>query len=204
MIGVGLTSLLMNPLGDLAMQPGQVGEQVELFSVEQLDNQRISQGFRGPAVCRIVGITYRQLDYWARTDLVGPSLRAASGSGSQRSYSFADLVTLKVVKRLLDAGVSLQNIRVAVEHLRARGVRDLAQITLISDGVSIYECQGPDDIGDLLRGGQGVFGIALGVTMRDILGRIDADPALTQSSGPSATIVGLPRRPTESGTRFAG
>jgi DNA-binding transcriptional MerR regulator len=182
---------------------GKVGEQAALFAVEQLDNPLPEQGYRGPAVCQIVGITYRQLDYWARTGLVGPTLRAACGSGSQRLYCFADLVVLKVVKRLLDTGVSLQNIRLAVQHLRARGVRDLAQITLISDGVSIYECHGPDEIIDLLSGGQGVFAVALGGAMRDILNVIGAFPALTQSPGESAPIIGLPTRRTR-GERAAG
>ena len=83
-------------------------------------------GYRGPTACSAAGITYRQLDYWARTGLVVPTIRSASGSGSQRLYSFKDILVLKVVKRLLDTGVSLQNIRTAVEHLRARGVEDLA------------------------------------------------------------------------------
>jgi DNA-binding transcriptional MerR regulator len=69
-------------------------------------------------VCRLVGITYRQLDYWARTDLLRPSAKEASGSGSQRLYSFTDLIQLKVIKRLLDAGMSLKRIRSAVEILR--------------------------------------------------------------------------------------
>ena len=87
-------------------------------------------GYRGPTACGAAGITYRQLDYWARTGLVAPSVRTATGSGTQRLYSFRDILVLKVVKRLLDTGVSLQQIRVAVSHLRERGVEDLAQITL--------------------------------------------------------------------------
>ena len=97
-------------------------------------------GYRGPTACAAAGITYRQLDYWARTGLVEPGIRSAHGSGSQRLYSFRDILVLKVVKRLLDTGVSLQNIRTAVCHLRERGVDDLAQITLMSDGASVYEC----------------------------------------------------------------
>ena len=97
-------------------------------------------GYRGPTACKAAGITYRQLDYWARTGLVEPSVRPATGSGTQRLYGFRDILVLKVVKRLLDTGVSLQQIRVAVEHLRERGVDDLAQITLMSDGASVYEC----------------------------------------------------------------
>jgi DNA-binding transcriptional MerR regulator len=102
-------------------------------------------GYRGPTACRAAGITYRQLDYWARTGLVEPSIRPATGSGTQRLYSFRDILVLKVVKRLLDTGVSLQQIRVAVTHLRERGVEDLAQITLMSDGASVYECTSPDE-----------------------------------------------------------
>ncbi|MEV6674229.1 MerR family transcriptional regulator [Streptomyces sp. NPDC051162] len=125
-------------------------------------------GYRGPTACAAAGITYRQLDYWARTSLVEPSVRPAYGSGSQRLYSFRDVVVLKIVKRLLDAGVSLQNIRTAVQHLKARGMRDLPQMTLMSDGATVYECTSPDEVVDLLQGGQGVFGIAVGVVWRDI------------------------------------
>jgi DNA-binding transcriptional MerR regulator len=129
-------------------------------------------GYRGPTACSAAGITYRQLDYWARTGLVVPTIRSASGSGSQRLYSFKDILVLKVVKRLLDAGVSLQNIRVAVEALRARGVDDLAQVTLLSDGTSVYECTSSEEVVDLLRGGQGVFGIAVSGALRELRGSL--------------------------------
>lgn len=134
-------------------------------------------GFRGPTACQVVGITYRQLDYWARTGLVVPSIRGAAGSGSQRLYSFKDILVLKIVKRLLDAGISLQNIRIAVDHLRSRGVGDLAGITLFSDGTSVYECTSPEEVVDLLQGGQGVFGIAVGGAMRELTGAIADFPA---------------------------
>ncbi|HET9253709.1 MAG TPA: MerR family transcriptional regulator [Pseudonocardiaceae bacterium] len=133
-------------------------------------------GYRGPAACQIAGITYRQLDYWARTSLVTPSIRGATGSGSQRLYSFKDILVLKVVKRLLDAGVSLQNIRVAVEHLRHCGVHDLASITLFSDGATVYECTSPEEVVDLLQGGQGVFGIAVSGAIKEIAGSISRFP----------------------------
>jgi DNA-binding transcriptional MerR regulator len=129
-------------------------------------------GYRGPTACAAAGITYRQLDYWARTGLVVPSVRDAAGSGSHRLYSFRDVLVLRVVKKLLDAGVSLQNIRAAIEHLRIRGVDDLAQITLISDGSTVYECTSADEVVDLLQGGQGVFGIAVGRAVRDIRGQL--------------------------------
>lgn len=125
-------------------------------------------GYRGPTACSAAGITYRQLDYWARTGLVEPGIRSAAGSGSQRLYSFRDILVLKIVKRLLDTGVSLQQIRTAVTHLRDRGVEDLAGITLMSDGASVYECTSADEVVDLVQGGQGVFGIAVGRVWREI------------------------------------
>jgi DNA-binding transcriptional MerR regulator len=133
-------------------------------------------GFRGPVACAAAEITYRQLDYWARTGLVEPSVRPATGSGTQRLYSFRDILVLKVVKRLLDTGVSLQNIRTAVTHLRARGVEDLATLTLMSDGASVYECTSEDEVIDLVRGGQGVFGIAVGKVWAEVEGTLSTLP----------------------------
>ncbi len=129
-------------------------------------------GYRGATACSAAGISYRQLDYWARTGLVEPSIRPAGGSGSTRLYGFRDILVLKIVKRLLDAGVSLQNIRTAVNHLRERGVTELERITLMSDGASIYECASPDEIIDLLAGGQGVFGIAVGKVWHEVEGSL--------------------------------
>jgi DNA-binding transcriptional MerR regulator len=140
-------------------------------------------GYRGPTACKAAGITYRQLDYWARTGLVEPSVRPATGSGTQRLYGFRDILVLKVVKRLLDTGVSLQQIRVAVEHLRERGVEDLAQITLMSDGASVYECTSADEVIDLVQGGQGVFGIAVGRVWREVEGSLAQLPAERPSDG---------------------
>lgn len=134
-------------------------------------------GYRGPTACRAAGVTYRQLDYWARTGLVHPSVRNPSGSGTQRLYSFRDILVLKIIKRLLDTGVSLQQIRVAVTHLRERGVQDLANITLMSDGASVYECTSDDEVIDLVRGGQGVFGIAVGSVWREIQGQLAEMPS---------------------------
>jgi DNA-binding transcriptional MerR regulator len=129
-------------------------------------------GYRGATACVAAGITYRQLDYWARTGLVEPSIKGAAGSGSQRLYGFRDILVLKIVKRLLDTGVSLQNIRTAVEHLRSRGVSDLESMTLMSDGASIYECSSADQIVDLLEGGQGVFGIAISKVWTEVEGSL--------------------------------
>ncbi len=129
-------------------------------------------GYRGPTACSAAGITYRQLDYWARTGLVEASVREAAGSGSQRLYSFRDILVLKIVKKLLDAGVSLPNIRTAIATLRDRGIEDLAQMTLMSDGTTVYECTSTDEVLDLVQGGQAVFAIAVGHQVSDVQGSL--------------------------------
>ncbi len=139
-------------------------------------------GYRGQVACQAAGITYRQLDYWARTDLVVPSVRAASGSGSQRLYGFRDILVLRVVKRLIDTGVSLPNIRAAVDHLAERSGDDLASLTIMSDGASIYECRSADEVVDLVRGGQGVFGIAVGSVWREVEGSLANLPSEERDS----------------------
>lgn len=176
----------------------RAGEQGLLFETE-VSVPPEDVGYRGPTACSAAGITYRQLDYWARTALVEPSVRPAHGSGSQRLYSFRDILVLKVVKRLLDTGVSLQQIRTAVSHLRNRGVRDLAQITLMSDGVSVYECTSPDEVVDLLQGGQGVFGIALGRVWQEVegsLAELPAERAMADDEHPHDELAHRRRRRT--------
>ena len=133
------------------------------------------EGYRGPTVCKIVDITYRQLDYWARTDLVAPSYRKAEGSGTQRLYSFDDVVRLKVVKRLLDSGVSLQKVRLAVDELRARG-QGLAETPLISDGTTVYAMDDDQQLLDLVKRGQAVFAIALDPVVNELRGEVTAFP----------------------------
>ena len=117
-------------------------------------------GYRGPNVCKIVGISYRQLDYWARTGLATPSIEPAMGRGMPRLYSFEDLIELKLIKKLLDTGVSLQRVRESIDYLRGLGT-DLSGVTLVSDGASIFVCRGDRQIVDLLRQGRAVFGVAL-------------------------------------------
>jgi DNA-binding transcriptional MerR regulator len=133
-------------------------------------------GYRVPTALAAAGITYRQLDYWARTGLVVPTVRGAAGSGSQRLYSFTDVLVLKIVKKLLDAGVSLQNVRAAVLHLRERGEADLATLTLISDGSTVYECTSNDEVIDLVQGGQAVFAVAIGRTAQEVEGTLSEFP----------------------------
>ncbi len=154
-------------------------------------------GYRGPTACNAAGITYRQLDYWARTGLVEPSVRGATGSGTQRLYSFRDILLLKVIKRLLDAGISLQQIRTAVQHLRKRGTDDLTRVTLMSDGATVYECTSNDEVIDLLQGGQGVFGIAIGGVWREIegsLAELPSERAATDDSEHSGDELAARRR----------
>ncbi len=147
-------------------------------------------GFRGPVACAAAGITYRQLDYWARTGLIAPSVRPASGSGTQRLYGFRDILLLKVIKRLLDTGISLQQIRTAVASLREHGIEDLTQITLMSDGASVYMCTSPDEVIDLLAGGQGVFGIALGGVWREVEGSLSELPTERADADTTADHAG--------------
>jgi DNA-binding transcriptional MerR regulator len=156
---------------ETAEAAARAGDQGLLFT-DDLAVMPEGTGFRGPTACSAAGITYRQLDYWARTKLVEPSVRSAGGSGTQRLYSFKDILLLKIIKRLLDAGVSLQQIRIAVDHLRVRGTDDLTQVTLMSDGASVYECRSADEVIDLLQGGQGVFGIAIGGVWKEIEGSL--------------------------------
>lgn len=138
-----------------------------------------TQGYSVPTVLSVVkGLTYRQVDYWARTGLVEPSIRPAAGSGSQRLYAFGDILVLKIVKRLLDTGIALQRVRGAVEYLRERGVDNLSQVTLCSDGVSVYEVTSAEEMIDVLRGGQGVFAIAVNTVVVELSGDIAEFPAL--------------------------
>ncbi len=156
--------------------------QQALFAIPEPD-PRSGRGYRGPVAAGAARITYRQLDYWARTGLVVPSVQPAHGSGTNRLYSFRDILVLQVVKRLLETGVSLASIRAAIGTLRDRGADDLAAITLMSDGVTVYECTSDDEVVDLVRGGQGVFGIAIGSVWSDVQGFLAEipDEAATES-----------------------
>ena len=150
-------------------------------------NERSDPGFRGPQVCDIVGITYRQLDYWARTGLLRPSITEARGSGTQRRYSYHDLLELKVIKRLLDAGISLKRARRAVECLRSDLGRDVASSSLVLAGSDSLLAHSDGEVVDLLRGGQGVFNI---VPLSGVVGELDA--AIV---GIAADRVDIPGRP---------
>ncbi|MGO1235708.1 MAG: MerR family transcriptional regulator [Microbacterium gubbeenense] len=161
-----------------AGHPHDSGYAVDLLFTDGLPQLDPDRGYRGAIAAKAAGITYRQLDYWARTELVVPTIRDAKGSGSQRLYGFRDILVLKLVKRLLDTGISLQQIRVAVEQLHAAGIRDLASTTLMSDGASVYLCTSNDEVIDLVSRGQGVFGIAVGKVLREVESTlVDFEPA---------------------------
>ena len=120
-------------------------------------------GYRGPQTCKIVGITYRQLDYWTRTGLVEPSLQPAQGSGTQRLYSFNDLLQLKVIKNLTDAGASLQKVRQAIDYVQHHVNDDWSKVTIVANGGGVYACTSDAEVLDLLRSGQGVLGAVVDV-----------------------------------------
>ncbi len=150
------------------------------------------RGYRSTQVCRIVGLTYKQLDYYARTRFIVPSIQAAEGCGSQRLYSFKDILQLKIVKRLLDAGVSLQKIRKTKSFLESLH-SSLHNVTLLSDGNTIYACYSPEEIVDTLQRGQGVFGVAVGKVLEELEGdieRLDGGAAMTKSGRSGSEISG--------------
>ncbi|MDQ6928604.1 MAG: MerR family transcriptional regulator [Actinomycetota bacterium] len=143
----------------------------------------VEDGYRGPAVCKIVGITYRQLDYWARTDLIRPSVADARGSGTQRRYSYRDLVELKVIKSLLDAGVSLQQARRAVEYVRDNLGEDISSASLVINGAGSVLVRTDGELVDLMHAGQGVFSVmALGGVKKEL------DAAITELRPPTASL----------------
>lgn len=156
-------------------------------------------GYRGPAVCKIVGISYRQLDYWTTTGLVTPSVRDAEGSGSQRLYAFDDIVQLKVIKSLLDAGVSLQRIRQAIDFVRERGL-SLRNLTLMSDGTRVYALDNQREIIDLLASGQGVFAIAV----EPVYEAVEAEVMRLPSERATAPMSRQHAAPARGGAAVAG
>ena len=155
-------------------------------------------GYRGPQTCKIVGITYRQLDYWTRTGLVMPSVHEASGSGDQRLYSFNDLLQLKVIKQLTDAGASLQKVRQAIDYVRDEVDADWTKATIVTDGAGVYACTTDEEVFDILRNGQGVLGAIVAVdqvkaqlngTLRELRPQ---DPAVGYVSDTEEPKVGAP------------
>jgi DNA-binding transcriptional MerR regulator len=144
-------------------------------------------GYRGPQVCKIVGITYRQLDYWARTELLCPSLQEAKGSGTQRRYSYRDLLELKVINQMLRAGISLQSVRRAVEYLRENLGEDVASASLVLSETESVLARSDGELIDVLRGGQGVLNIVPLAGVQDELNA--AITSITGQSVPAADVA---------------
>ncbi len=141
-------------------------------------------GFSGTKAASVVGISYRQLDYWARTDLIRPSLTDASGSGSRRMYSYRDLLELRVIKSLLDAGIKLESVRKAFTYLREQAETDIATATLVISGNDVLLCDGEMLIDIVRRGGQGVLNVlAIGSVKTDL------DASLVQLSDPAGALL---------------
>ena len=164
-------------------------------------------GYRGPTACHAAGITYGQLDYWARTGLVEPSLSASYCPDSQRLYSFRDILMMKMLKRLLDTGVSIQQMGAAVHHMRNYETEDLARVTLLSDGRDVFECTFPGEVVDMIQGGNGIFSIALNGVWHDLVGELAELPAVRVRDGilvPGSRINRdeLPRRRIGFGRRY--
>ena len=124
----------------------------------------MKQGYTGPEVCKITGITYRQLDHWTTSSLIKASIRNLKGSGFHRIYSFQDIIQIKLVNKLREAGVSLQKIRIALQNIESVLGKNinLSDVSIFSDGKSIYVITDNDQMIDLLEKGQAVFGISLG------------------------------------------
>ncbi len=173
---------------DLDLDPAKLPPRVEQGVLSESGQEWRDVGYSGPVVCSVVGISYRQLDYWARTDLLRPSLADAAGSGTQRRYSYRDLVALKVIKSLLDGGVSLQTARKAIDYLRDHLGEELGSASLVIEGGSTVLARTGDDIIDLVRRGQGVLNIV------PLGGLVDSLEASIHELVPPATDAPSPRR----------
>jgi DNA-binding transcriptional MerR regulator len=156
----------------------------------------LSEGFSGRRSAEIVGITYRQLDYWARTDLVRPSLAEANGSGSRRQYSYRDLLELKVVKSLLDAGIRLESVREAFSYLREHLGEDIVTANLVIRGTSVLVST-DEELVDVVKQGQGVLNI---LPLGGVKDEIDSAIVELRPTGPP----GATETSTEPGTRAVG
>lgn len=134
-------------------------------------------GYSGTQTAKVVGISYRQLDYWARTDLIRPSLSDATGSGSRRRYSYNDLLELKAIKKLLDAGIKLEQVRKVFDYLRAHVSTDIASAHIVIDGGSVMLCDG-EQLVDVLKNGQGVLNV---LSLGGVREELEADLAPEQA-----------------------
>lgn len=178
------------PLKERADLSADDAVQGELFAVDDAENA--TRGYRGTVASRVAGITYRQLDYWARKQIVEPSITPSHGSGSRRLYSFKDVVILAVSKRLLDAGVNLQNVTAAIGFLSQRTVDQLADVTIMCDGQHVHECTTSDQMLDLLRSGKAVFGVSVGSLWHQIEEALEHEDYVDLTASPRTVTSGRP------------
>ncbi|MFR7425704.1 MAG: MerR family transcriptional regulator [Bifidobacterium pullorum] len=178
------------PLKDRIDLSAEGAVQGELFATEDAEDTR--RGYRGTVASKVAGITYRQLDYWARKQIVEPSITPSHGSGSRRLYSFKDVVILAVSKRLLDAGVNLQNVTAAIGFLSRRTTAQLADVTIMCDGQQVYECTTSEQMLDLLRSGKAVFGVSVGSLWHEIDEALEHEDYVDLASKPAALSSGRP------------
>ena len=178
------------PLKDRVDLSAQGAVQGEPFATEDAEDTR--RGYRGTVASKVAGITYRQLDYWARKQIVEPSITPSHGSGSRRLYSFKDVVILAVSKRLLDAGVNLQNVTAAIGFLSRRTTAQLADVTIMCDGQQVYECTTSEQMLNLLRSGKAVFGVSVGSLWHEIDEALEHEDYVDLASKPAALSSGRP------------
>ena len=178
------------PLKDRVDLSAEGAVQGELFATEDAEDTR--RGYRGTVASKVAGITYRQLDYWARKQIVEPSITPSHGSGSRRLYSFKDVVILAVSKRLLDAGVNLQNVTAAIGFLSRRTTAQLADVTIMCDGQQVYECTTSEQMLNLLRSGKAVFGVSVGSLWHGIDEALEHEDYVDLASKPAALSSGRP------------
>ena len=150
-----------------------------------MSNTASTEGFSGRQTAEVVGISYRQLDYWARTDLIRPSLTDASGSGSRRRYSYQDLLELRVVKTLIDAGIKLESVREVFTYLRTHVSADIASAHLVISGQTVVLAQG-DELIDVVKQGQGVLNV---LSLAGVKSDIDAQLIPLRFDGPEAVAL---------------
>ncbi len=164
----------MSETWSIATSPERAEQAVqgELFAVP---NTQATRGYRGSVASRVAGITYRQLDYWARKQIVEPSITPSHGSGSRRLYSFKDVVILAVSKRLLDAGINLQNVTTAIGFLMQQTSDRFEGIIIMCDGDEVHECTDGEQMVALMQSGKAVFGVSVGSLWRQIKEDLDGE-----------------------------
>ena len=164
--------------------------QGELFATEDAEDTR--RGYRGTVASKVAGITYRQLDYWARKQIVEPSITPSHGSGSRRLYSFNDLVFRADWKSCVADRVNLQNVTAAIGFLSRRTTAQLADVTIMCDGQQVYECTTSEQMLDLLRSGKAVFGVSVGSLWHEIDEALEHEDYVDLASKPAALSSGRP------------